>query len=158
MVAMGLVALAVFAVSTGAMKIGLMDYSDGYEPSMKYKMYAAYYEVTTYEYSYPRVHADGISYSSREHWKPIHHSSRAHRKRHSRDVSIDDITDGYATSSYFAEAPKDFIAPNYYETEAPISTTYSAPAYSTETPKYDANNSGFYDGEIPPYSLTTVPS
>lgn len=139
---MWLIAVTVFAVSAGAMKIGSMGDSEEYESSLNFKMYAAHYEVTTYEYSYPRVHADAISYSSKEDRKPVYPSSRSPRRRHSRDVSID-TSDGYATPSYFAEAPKDFIAPNYYETEAPISTTYSAPAYSTETPRYDAINSGF---------------
>ncbi|XP_032795908.2 uncharacterized protein LOC123476812 [Daphnia magna] len=43
-----------------------------YEPSMYYKMYASHYEVTTYEYTYPRVHADAISYSSYEADSPVY--------------------------------------------------------------------------------------
>jgi hypothetical protein len=143
------ITVTIFVVSAGAMKIVSVDDSDGYESSLGYKKYAAHYGVTTYDYSYPRVHADSISYSSKEHRKPVHGYSRSPRHhRHVRDVSIDTM-DGYSTPSYFAEAPKDFLAPNYYETEAPIFITYSAPTFSTETSKYDANNSGFYDGEIP---------
>lgn len=122
-------------------------------------MYASHYEVTTYEYTYPRVHADSISYSSKEVREPFHRYSRSFRHRHDRDVSTDTAeTDSGAAPSYSVEAPKDFLAPNYYETEAPISSTYSAPNYYTETTNYDANNSGFPEGEIPPYFSTTVPS
>lgn len=39
---------------------------------MYYKMYASHYEVTTYEYTYPRVHADAISYSSYEADSPVY--------------------------------------------------------------------------------------
>jgi hypothetical protein len=149
-------AFTIFVASAGAMYVATMEDSDAYEPSVYYKMYAAHYEVTTYEYTYPRVHASSISRSSKEDWEPVR---RLLRHRHSRDVSIDATADDDAnrTPSYFAEAPKDFLAPNYYETETPLSSTYSAPTYYTETKKYDANSPGFPDGEIPLYFSTTVP-
>ncbi len=135
-------AFTVFVASAGAMNVGSME--DAYEPSKYYMMYAAHYEVTTYDYTYPRVHDSSVSRSSKEEWEPV---QRSFRHRHNRDV----------TPSYFAEARKDFLAPNYYETEAPLSSTsYSAPIYYTETKKYDANNFRFPDGEIPSYFSTTV--
>ncbi len=72
--------------------------------------------VKVIDHTYPRVHASSISRSSKEDWEPVH---RLLRHRHSRDESIDTTADDDAnTPSYFAEAPKDFLAPNYYENEA----------------------------------------
>ncbi|XP_059352527.1 uncharacterized protein LOC132088217 [Daphnia carinata] len=54
-----------------------------YEPSMYYKMYASHYEVTTYEYTYPRIRADVISYSSYEADSPVYIATprRLHTKK-----------------------------------------------------------------------------
>lgn len=87
-----------------------------YEPSKYYKMYAAHYEVTTYEYTYPRIHADAISYSADETESPVYITPPPRRRqvnKHTKNA----IRKGQADPSYHTiKAPKEYLAPkNYYE-------------------------------------------